>query len=155
MCCVRLGCLILIGHFPQKSPVISGSFAKRIRYLAALLRKETCNLRHLMHLRHHVLASTIKLFTFTPQIGLLATHTHAHMHTYVHTHKHIQTYIHTYTHTHTFDSHIIGDYGLAIYIYTHTHSHTLSHTHIHIHTHIHARTHAHPHPHIDQYITCD
>jgi len=35
----RIGCLIFIGHFPQKSPIIRGSFA-------------ACNLRHPMSLRH-------------------------------------------------------------------------------------------------------
>jgi len=33
----------------QKSPIISGSFAER-----DLLRKETCNLRRPVHLRHPV-----------------------------------------------------------------------------------------------------
>ena len=38
------GCLIFIGHFPQKSPRISGSFAERDVQL----------IRHPMHLRHPV-----------------------------------------------------------------------------------------------------
>jgi len=30
-----IGCLILIGHFPQKSPIINGSFAKNDMQLKA------------------------------------------------------------------------------------------------------------------------
>jgi len=60
-----IGCLIFfIGHFSQKSPIISGSFAKH-----------DCNLRHPMRLRHPVLRHTRKHSYFI-------IHTHTHIHTY-------------------------------------------------------------------------
>jgi len=106
--CLR--CLILIGHFPQKSPVISGSFAKRIRYVAALLRKEICNLRHPicnlrdpMHFCHPVFASGIKLNSRSRShpkyVYLLHTHTHTCTRTYTHTNTYKHTSIPTPTPT--------------------------------------------------------
>jgi len=65
-----IGCLIFIGHFPQKSPIISGSFAKT-----------TCNLRHPMGLRHPVEHKTC-------------------LYTYIYVCRHIYVYIYIITHNH-------------------------------------------------------
>jgi len=75
-----IGCLILIGLFPQQRPTICSS-----------LRKETCNLRHPMHLRH----SAAKCDSVVDATSLRELNTHTH------THKHVRIHTHIYTHTHT------------------------------------------------------
>jgi len=65
-----IGCLIFIGHFPQKSPIIRGSFAKM-----------TCNLRHPMDLRHRVSLSLPPLPSLSLELPHPPSHpplTHAH-----------------------------------------------------------------------------
>ena len=105
--------LVFRGHFPQKSPI-----------LVALVRKETCNSRHTMHLHHPVMKTRNKTVLF--HVEHTNTHTQAHTRTYTHTHTHTRTHTnpHTLSHTHT---------------YTHTHTHTHTHTYTHTHTRTHPR----------------
>ena len=45
--CHRIGCLIIIDHFPQKSPIITGSFAKNDLQLKASYRSlPPCTSKH-------------------------------------------------------------------------------------------------------------
>ena len=69
-----LGCLICTRHF-----------CKRAIYLAALLRKKTCNLRHPMHLRHPVHSLC---FSLAHSSALSFSHTHTHTHTHAHANTH-------------------------------------------------------------------
>jgi len=97
-----IGCLVFVGHFPQKSPIISGFFAKNDMQL----------IRHSMGLRHPL-----------PQ-----SHTFVHVHvcTYTGVHEHTYIYIHTHTfiyirviHTHMF---------IHINVLTHIHVHVCAYT---------------------------
>jgi len=84
-------CPILIGHFPQKSLIFSGSFAKR-----------TCNLRHPMGLGHSVCVQctsvsgrrkTCHTHTYTQSLSHAHTHTNSLSHPHIHTHRHTHTCI--------------------------------------------------------------
>jgi len=54
-----IGCPIFIGRFPQKNPIISGSFAKM-----------TCNLRHHKGLRHQVSVISLHMCLCTKTMSL-------------------------------------------------------------------------------------
>jgi len=123
----RIGCLIFISDFPQKSPTFSGSFPER-----------DLQLRHCMNLRQPVEYRALSIWRLTNAHTDTQTHTHTCiiMKTYASTnwgryseHINIETYaceefvthqrwgiiklIHMWTHTH-----------FLSYIHTHTHKYT-------------------------------
>jgi len=90
-----IGCLIFIGHFPQKSPIVDGSFAKM-----------TCDLKYPVSLRHHLPLNDIyntPLITAAYFVYIYhmcrrqclapsnhtRTQSHTHTHARTHTHTHI------------------------------------------------------------------
>ena len=72
-----IGCLILIGHFPQKGPIISGSFAEKD-----------------LHLKAFYGSSPPCLSCLFSHISCVLSHTHKHA-------RHTRTRTYTHTHTHT------------------------------------------------------
>jgi len=91
--------------------------------LVALLRKETCDLRHPMHLRHPVLDEQPWVIRFE------------YIHVYIHILTYISTYIYLYVHMYVYK---------CVYKYTHKCVYIHIYIHIYIYTYLHTQpTHVH------------
>jgi len=119
-----IGCLIIIGHFPQKSPIISSSYSKK-----------DLQLRHEMSLCHPIsqfVTRDLYVCVFGDERGICVPVVLSCMNTWLNSTKTWLTCVnldlpaaaHTNTHTH-------------IHTHTYAHTRTRGHAHARIHTHTH------------------
>ena len=138
-------CLILIGHFLQKSPIIGGCFAERdLQVEASCAFSPPCNVQvHVQSWRSRIDVCDVMRNTFVSSVVLHLKNA-AHTHTNVTSHTHKMCVAHV-THTHTHKSilpHIcsmqhvtrMNDPYSMMYMYiaknaTHTHTGHVTHTH--------------------------
>jgi len=138
-------CLILIGHFLQKSPIIGGCFAERdLQVEASCAFSPPCNVQvHVQSWRSRIDVCDVMRNTFVSSVVLHlknATHTHTHTrpvtytqnvcrtcHTHTHTHIYPTTHM-QYAARHTYEWPILHD----VHVYRkkcHTRTHRSRHTH--------------------------
>jgi len=138
-------CLILIGHFLQKSPIIGGCFAERdLQVEASCAFSPPCNVQvHVQSWRSRIDVCDVMRNTFVSSVVLHlknATHTHTHTRpvTYTqnvcrtcHTHTHTNLSYHTYavcSTSHVWMTHTPWCTCISQKM-SHTHTQVTSHTH--------------------------
>jgi len=128
-----IGCVILISHFPQKSPIISGSFLE-----SDLQIKASYGLRHHVVIKMGAQWETENMgvhsaMTDSPMKRSIVRNLHIYIHTCIYTYIHTYGYIHVCIHIyslyiciHMCDMHIYIHICIDTYLYTRMYMHILN-----------------------------